>query len=96
MDADIWNKSKRGFPFNVPMWVIVAVCLGVPLLASFYVLDYSNAYLLRVYAFTLFLSSIAYFITVQAIEQFKESLDKNGLYGIDLNKAGVRENKPHV
>lgn len=96
MDADIWQKSKRGFPFNIPLQSIVAVSLGVPLALSFYLFDYSNQYLWKVYLFTIVMSIGAYFVTEKAIGQFKESLEKNGLFGKDLNKAGVRETKPPV
>jgi hypothetical protein len=42
MDADIWKKSKRGFPFNISLKAIVAIALGIPLIASFYAFDFSN------------------------------------------------------
>lgn len=96
MDADIWKKSKRGFPFNIPLSFIVFVALGVPLGATLYAFDFSNTYLWKAYIFTLLMSVVAYFITDKAIEQFKESLEKNGLFGKDLNKAGERDKKPPV
>jgi hypothetical protein len=37
------------------------------------------------------MSAGAYVVTDKAIEQFKESLEKNGLFGKDLNKAGQRD-----
>jgi hypothetical protein len=42
------------------------------------------------------LSTAAYFISDRMIDQFKESLEKNGLFGKDLNKAGQRDTKPPV
>ncbi len=96
MDAEIWQKSKRGFPFNIPLWFIIVVSLGTPVVASFYAFDFSNEYLWKCYTFTLAISALAYFVTDKAIEQFKESLEKNGLFGKDLNKAGQRDTKPPV
>ena len=96
MDEDVWHKSKRGFPFNIPMQVVVAISLGLPLSMSLVYFDYANTYLWKVYLFTLLISTAAYFVTDKAIEQFKESLEKNGLFGKDLNKAGERDKKPPV
>jgi hypothetical protein len=42
------------------------------------------------------MSVAAFFISDKMIEQFKGSLEKNGLFGKDLNKAGQRESKPPV
>jgi len=96
MDAETWRKSKRGFPFNVPFWWIVFLALGTPIIASFFYFDRSNEYLWKCYICTLVMSIGAYFVTDKAIEQFKESLEKNGLFGKDLNKAGTRDTKPPV
>lgn len=96
MDADVWAKSKRGFPFNVPLKVIVLISLGIPIGMSAVYFDFSNTYLWKVYLFTLAISVVAYIVTEKAIEQFKESLEKNGLFGKDLNKAGERDKKPPV
>ena len=96
MDEEIWQKSKRGFPFNIPLKVIVAIALGGPIIASLYAFDYSNQYLWKVYIFTLVISIPAYYVSEKAIGQFKESLEKNGLFGKDLNKAGLRDTKPPV
>lgn len=68
MDANIWVKSKRGFPFNIPLSVIVAVALGVPIALSLNVFDPENKYLWKVYLFTLAISAVAYFVTDKAIE----------------------------
>lgn len=42
MDEEIWTKSKRGFPFNIPLWFVVSLALGTPLLASFCLFESSN------------------------------------------------------
>lgn len=70
--------------------------LGVPFILSLVAFDKNNAYLWKLYLATLGLSLVAYFVADKAIDQFKESLEKNGLSGRDLNKAGAREDKPAV
>jgi hypothetical protein len=96
MDESIWQASKRGFPFNVPFNFIVALALGPPLILTYFAFDFKNHYLWKCYFFTLALSTAAYFISDRMIDQFKESLEKNGLFGKDLNKAGQRDTKPPV
>ena len=68
MDEEIWQKSKRGFPFNIPLWFVVSLALGLPLVSSFLYFDFSNPYLWKVYIFTLAISTGAYFVTDKAIE----------------------------
>ena len=96
MDENIWQATKRGFPFNVPFNFIVALALGPPLVLTYFAFDFMNHYLWKCYLFTLALSTAAYFISDRMIDQFKESLEKNGLFGKDLNKAGQRDTKPPV
>lgn len=96
MDEGTWQASKRGFPFNVPFNFIVALALGPPLALTYFAFDFKNHYLWKCYLFTLALSTVAYFISDRMIDQFKESLEKNGLFGKDLNKAGQRDTKPPV
>lgn len=96
MDATIWEASKRGFPFNVPFKVIAYVALGIPLGMSIYMFDKNNTYLWKCYLLSLAMSIVAYFISDKAIDQFKISLEDNGLFGKDLNKAGQRDTKPKV
>jgi len=68
MDAEVWAKSKRGFPFNVPLKVIVLISLGIPIGMSAVFFDLSNTYLWKVYLFTLAISAAAYVVTDKAIE----------------------------
>ena len=96
MDATIWQASKRGFPFNCPLWSIVATAFGGPLLLTLAAFDTNNPYLWTVYLKTLAISVVAFFLTDRLITQFKGALEKNGLSGRDLNKAGKREDKPAV
>ena len=96
MDAAIWEASKRGFPFNIPFQWIVLFAIGVPIGMSIYLFDTNNTYLWKCYLLSLAMSIPAYFISEKAIGQFMSSLEDNGLFGKDLNKAGQRETKPKV
>lgn len=42
MDEKIWEASKRGFPFNIPLRVIVMICLGVPLILASALISFTN------------------------------------------------------
>lgn len=42
------------------------------------------------------ISILAYFVSENGIGQFKDSLAKRGLFGKDLNKAGIQAAKPPV
>jgi hypothetical protein len=68
MDEGIWTKSKRGFPFNIPLWFVVVLALGTPIASSFIFFEAANAYLWKVYLFTLAISGVAYLVTDKAIE----------------------------
>lgn len=96
MDAGIWKASQRGFPFNVSHKAIVAISLGIPSVASFLLIDLSNTHLWTTIALIVFISVVAFQLTEKVIMQFKESLENNGMFGKDLNKAGAKEDKPKV
>ena len=78
------------------MNAITLGCLLVPFSLTMVFFDPSNHYLWKVYLFTLALSLLGYIVAEKAIDQFKESLEKAGLFGKDLNKAGAKEDKPRV
>ena len=96
MNPQLWKKSQRGFPFNIPLNGIILACLLIPFALTMVLFDPANHYLWKVYLFTLALSVLGYIVAEKAIDQFKESLEKAGLFGKDLNKAGVKEDKPRV
>ena len=96
MDAAMWAKSKRGFPFNLPLALIVGVTLGGPLLLSFCFLDFSNKHVFDVVLKTLALGALGFVAANSLIPQFKGDLERKGLFGRDLNKAGRQEDKPKV
>lgn len=96
MDENIWNNSKRGFPFNIPHYVVVGLCIGIPVFMGFLLVDHNKHNLLQTNLITLVTSMLAYFLTDQLILQFKDVLASKGLFGIDLNKAGAKEDKPKV
>jgi hypothetical protein len=96
MDAEIWNKSKRGFPFNIPLELIVGVSFGTPLFLAFYLLDFKNQFIFDVLLKTLVLAGLGFIAANSLIPQFKSDLERKGLFGKDLNKAGNRDDKPPV
>ena len=96
MDPDIWRKSQRGFPFNIPLNVIVMFSLVTPALVAILTWKITDQLLWSLFIPLIGVSVLAYFLTDSLIEQFKSSLQKAGLFGKDLNKAGVREDKPPV
>lgn len=67
MDAQIWQNSKRGFPFNIPQSVITSFCLGIPLTLTLITFDLENKYLWTLYLKTLAISVIAYLVTDKLI-----------------------------
>jgi hypothetical protein len=95
MDAEIWINSKRGFPFNISMTWIVAFSLCVPLTISFFTFQ-KHADIMKLNLNTVAISLFAFFVTDKLISQFKGTLEKKGLGGKDLNKAGNRDDKPTV
>jgi len=96
MDLDIWEKSKRGFPFSIPLNLVVYLAFATPLVQITASLDLRNTYLAKVFFSTLAISVVAYLIADRFIEIFKESMVKANLFGKDLNKAGKKEEKPPV
>ena len=96
MDSVIWENSKRSFPFNISLELIIGVSFGVPLFLVFYLLDFRNEYIFDVILKTLVLAVLGFFTANTLIPQFKKNLEDKGLFGKDLNKAGNREDKPAV
>lgn len=91
MDPKIWTTSQRGFPFNISMNTIVTICLVTPLAFALCTLRLSDEHIWKLYLPIILISIAAYYMTDSLIEQFKSSLEKAGLFGKDLNKAGVKE-----
>lgn len=67
MDEDIWNKSKRGFPFNISHWIIVFICIAVPLVMTIFLVDHSKHNILTTNLITLGVSVVAYLLTDKMI-----------------------------
>ncbi|CDW76986.1 udp-n-acetylglucosamine--dolichyl-phosphate n-acetylglucosaminephosphotransferase-like [Stylonychia lemnae] len=96
MDAEIWQNSKRGFPFNIPLNFIVLTAFGAPFALAVMLLEFEDKHLREVIGITLILSILGYTVSYYAIDSFKQNLETKNLFGIDLNKAGKREEKPKV
>ena len=99
MDPEVWRKSQRNhFPYNVPLDLIVGAPLVLPilvLLLDLAFIDKDYTYLKTVMQ-TLGVSMFAYYISDKLIDSFKENLQKKGLFGRDLNKAGIQKDKKPV
>lgn len=99
MDPEVWRKSQRNhFPYNVPLDLIVGVPLVLPiaaLIVDLAFIDKDYSYLMTVIQ-TLGVSICAFYISDKLIESFKENLQKKGLFGRDLNKAGIQKDKKPV
>ena len=96
MDEKVWSDSKRGFPFNIPLQLIVFSALLTPCGLAVALIDFKDTHLRDVFGITLILSLIGYYAASKAIDSFKDNLRDKNLFGIDLNKAGKREDKPKV
>ena len=96
MDIKLWRKSNRGFPFNIPLDILILFLLGVPLVMSLFTLSIKDTHLWKVFLLTVGLSIIAFMVTDKFIGIFKQNMIKANLYGKDLNKAGEKDDKPPV
>ena len=99
MDAVIWRQCQRHhFPYNTSLGLIVGIPLVLPLIflvINFGVLEKNFVYL-KTIVLVIALSAFGYHLCDKLIDLFKESLEKKGLFGRDLNKAGVQKDKKPV
>jgi hypothetical protein len=97
MDPKVWRKAQRhGFPYNIPLDYIVGIPLFAPLAFLIFDLAIIDRKSLWTVIQTIGVSVAAYLISDKLIDAFKESLEKKGLFGRDLNKAGVQAEKKPV
>jgi len=99
MDPKTWRLAQRDhFPYNVKLEYIVGIPLVFPLI--FLVCDLAivdkDMKALKTIIQTIAVSLLAYYISDKLIDAFKESLEKKGLFGRDLNKTGVQKDKKPV
>ena len=99
MDPVIWRQCQRNyFPYNVNINLISGIPLILPLaflIFNFGVLDQNFVYLKTIIS-VIALSAIGYHLCDILIDMFKDSLEKKGLFGRDLNKAGIQKDKKPV
>ena len=98
MDSKIWQKSQRNyFPYNAPLELIAGVPLVLPIVVLIYNLSVDKDWeYLKTILQTLGVSLAGFHISDKLIDAFKDSLRNKGLFGRDLNKAGVQKNKKPV
>jgi hypothetical protein len=92
MDPVKWREAqRRGFPYNVPLELILGVPLVVPLffILSSLFLNMKSTFYLKTIIQTIVSSLFGYFISDLLIDSFKDTLCAKGLFGRDLNKAGI-------
>ena len=99
MDPAKWQSTSRGhFPFNTSLNLIIGIPLVVPLLfllLDFVVVDKDYGSLWTIVQ-TIMVSIAAYYLSDMLILGFQDTLVKKGLFGRDLNKAGVQKEKKPV
>mmetsp|Transcript_1992 Transcript_1992/g.3508 ORF Transcript_1992/g.3508 Transcript_1992/m.3508 type:complete len:228 (+) Transcript_1992:218-901(+) len=99
MDPKLWRAAQRpGVLLSLSLEAIVGVPLVFPIL---YLLvnqlsSAKNTYYLQTILQIIAWSLLAYFISDKLIDAFKETLQKKGLFGRDLNKAGIQQDKKPV
>ena len=60
MDADIWQASKRGFPFNISLNTIVYSSMLAPLALGLYTIKYDDPQFYKLYLPTIVISFFGY------------------------------------
>lgn len=92
MSPQIWRKSQRDyFPYNVKIEWICGIPLVAPLvflLCDLTIIDQNLGYL-KIILQTICVSLFAFYISDKMIIAFKDNLESKGLFGRDLNKAGI-------
>ena len=99
MNPETWRKAQRNhFPYNTELEYIVGIPLIAPLAFLVFDLAIVQRYLngLKTVIQTIAVSVAAFWITDKMIDAFKDSLEKKGLFGRDLNKAGIQKDKKPV
>ena len=99
MSVDVWRKSLRTDLFHSLLpnssTTLCMVLLAFPI--AYLTTQMSNEEkLLKTVYMTLVLSVIAGLLSGKLILVFKDMLCQKNLFGKDLNKAGVKEDKPPV
>jgi len=88
MDTKVWRKTLRSsFMYSTPLEVIVGLPLFLPLVYILVDRGLKDSYFFTILQ-TVAVSFFAFYASDKLIETFKETLEKKGLFGRDLNKAG--------
>ena len=84
--------------YSTPIEIIIGVPLVVPLIFLLFdlgVRDRNFGYFSTILQ-TIAVSCVAFYISDKLVDSFKETLEKKGLFGRDLNKAGEQKDKKPV
>lgn len=68
MDAEVWKASKRGFPFNIPLKLILLLSLGIPTVLAGLLLDLNNKTIRDICLITSVLSVLGYLVADKLID----------------------------
>ncbi len=99
MDPKIWRNSQRKeFLYNIKLEWIVGIPIIFPLIFLIFDLairDKNYSYLMTIISI-IAMSAVAFYVSDKMIDSFKDTLQKKGLFGRDLNKAGIQKDKKPV
>ena len=99
MDPATWRLTLRSSPFySTPLEYIIGLPLILPLiflLFDLWITDQNYSYFMTILQ-TIGISCLAFYTSDKLIESFQGTLEKKGLFGRDLNKAGEQKDKKPV
>ena len=91
MDTKIWQDSQRNyFPYNLNINTFNWILLFTPILFLMHHLTVNTKFeMFKLMIVILFISSVGYYLSDRSIKAFGQTLCNKGLFGRDLNKAGI-------
>ena len=96
IDPKICKKSIRGFPYNIPLSIIIGPIILIPLISAFLLFWTTNELAFNKLIYSTIISLIAMIVGIILIPNLKTYTLKADIYGIDLNKPGMRDSKPWI
>ena len=99
MNPKIWQSSQKNyFPYNISLNAIVRIPLVLPIAFLLYEITFihGNQPLFKTVLQIILVSVFAYYLSDKMIYAFKDRLCRKGLFGRDLNKAGIQKDKQPV
>lgn len=94
VDRTLAVKSMRGFPYNLPLTLILGPIILVPLAFAFLTFFNNNMFAFQKLLYSLAVSIVAMIVSIILIPRLKHYTEKADIFGIDLNKPGEKSKKP--